>query len=249
MKSNLLTLVQNTLSAMNSDEVDDIDETEEARQVTRICEEVFYDLQSLRNWAHKKEMIKLVASGDNTQPTRMQLPTNVLDIHEIRYNAFLLGETIPRWKVIKYLDPDDFLELTLNRDSTQDEIDEISDDVQNFTFSVYNDRAPEYYTSFDDEYIWFDSYDSEVDTTLQASKTLVRALVMVQFSRTNTYVPDIPNVDWALYRNTVVSKCFEEIKQVPAPTVTGTAKRLLIRAQKENGQRVDGQYPGVDYGR
>lgn len=249
MKSNLLTLVQNTLSAMNSDEVDDIDDTEEARQVARIAEEVFYDLSSMKEWGHKKEIITLEASGDNIQPTRMKLPSNVLELFWVQYDKKETGDTKPNFSKLKYIDPEYFIQRTINLDSNDSNIIEVVDDVQSLTFKVYNDRAPEYYTSFDDEYIWCDSYDSVIDATLQSSKTIAYATVLTTFTRTNTFIPDIPNKDWALYRNLVVTKCFEEIKQMPANQASSMAKRLLVRSQVENGQRINGKYPGVNYGR
>ena len=249
MKTNLLTLVQNTLSAMNSDEVDDIDDTEESRQVTRIAEEAFYDLQSMREWAHKDELVRLIASGDNTQPTRMLLPEAVLRMHWVQYDKRESGDSDASYTALEYVEPEVFLRRSLNLNPDDSNVTQITDNVQDLVFNVYNDRHPSIYTSFSDEYIWCDAYLSTLDTTLQESKSLAFAKVMRSFTRSNTYTPDVPNRDWALYRNMVVAKCFEEIKQTAAPQTTSMLRRLLVRAQKDTAQRIDGSYSSVDFGR
>jgi len=76
-KTNLLTLVQHMLRDMTSDQINDLGETEEADQVQQIAMDTYYNLQDLRQWGHKIEVIELTASGDNTQPTRMRLPDGV----------------------------------------------------------------------------------------------------------------------------------------------------------------------------
>ena len=249
MKTPLLTLVQDILEAMNSDPVDTSDETEESRQVTRICQDVFYDLQSIREWPHKAEVIQLTASGDINQPTRMQLPIDVHELISVRYDKQILTDTEARYAEVHFLDPEVWLKRSLELVLDNDNVTEIIDDVQGFLYRVMNDRSPNYYTSFDDDYIWFDNFDSSIENTLQSSKTIIRAFVATSFSQTDTFEPDVPNKDWALYKNTCLDRAYAEIKQARHPTAGANARRLLIRAQKHRGHRIDGGPKVADYGR
>lgn len=248
MKTTLLALVQNILSSMSSDDVDSIDDTEESRQVANICEDTFYNLQAIRDWGHKLEVIQLTASGNNDQPTRMLLPVTTRRIESIWYDKQTSDDTEAKWQLISYKDPDSFLQLVLQT-PTGDNVTEITDDVQSLVFRVFNDRGPTYWSSFDDEYIWFDAHDSSVDDTLQQSKTTVRAVVDVAFTKTDGATIDVPNHDWALYRELAKSRAFEEIKQTVNQSASATARRLMVRAQRNNAQRQDGEPRSINYGR
>jgi hypothetical protein len=74
----------------------------------------------------------------------MDLPTNAIAIVP---DSLYYSDNRVYWMA-----PDRFLSYTLSRDTTESNITEISD------IKVYTDRDPQYYTSFNDEVLIFDSY-------------------------------------------------------------------------------------------
>ena len=248
MNKLLLKLVQDVASEMNVDEVNSIGDTETSEQIAKICESVFYDHSELRNWGFRDELIQLEASGDSDQPTRMRLPIKVRRINWIRYNKQLVTDTETKFRPVTYKTPEEFIAIVQNRTVATDVI-EVTDDIQSITYKIYTDRSPTYWTSFDDEYIWFDSHDDTVDTTLQTSKTLVAANVGIDFTISDTFDLPIPDKDFAFYRNLVFTRAFEIIKQMPHASASSMARQLLLKAQIKRGQRQAGGFTGVDYGR
>ena len=101
--------------------------------------------------------------------------------------------------------------MVLNRDS----LDATVETVEGFDDSVlliYNDRQPTYWTSFDDEYLVFDSYDRTVDTTLQESKIQAYGYVEPTFVIRDTFVPDLPAKAFPYYLSTAKAKCFSVLR-------------------------------------
>src|SRR5690606_8810038 len=109
----------------------------------------------------------------------------------INYNRAKLGETRKMYKPVCYLDPDKFLKKLNARDNTSDNVDIIID-PSGIDLMISNNKAPEYYTSFDDLNLVFDSYDKEVDDSLQESKVQAQAYIIPQFTIADTFIPDLP---------------------------------------------------------
>lgn len=248
MNKTVLRLVQDILSAMNSDEVNSIGDTIESEQVTRICREEFDILSELKEWGHRQALINLTPSGSTSHPTRMQMPDNVTFVDWIKYDKQTASDTEAKFQDVNYKAPADWLTMVLGR-VTGTSVIEITDNVHSLKYRVYNDRAPSWWTSFDDKYIWFDAYDAAVDSTLQGSKTLVSAQVRPTFVEQDTHVIDIPDKDFYLYKSIALARSYAEIKEAAHPTAAATARSLLIRSQINKGKRQDGAPDGVDYGR
>ena len=109
-------------------------------------------------------------SGTATLPTHMKLPDTVIDLKWIKYNVKKNTDTKNKFTQIVYKTPEEFLSILDQRDSSASEIDVITD-TTGIKLNVYNDRGPMYFTSFDDDYLVFDAFDSVVESNLQNSKT------------------------------------------------------------------------------
>lgn len=190
-KPNLLEIVQQILSDMDSDVINSIDDTDEAGQVALIVKSTFDAMIANRNWPHTKRMVNLIASGDNDFPTYMTFDEEIKEMISIFYEKHRDGDTRLRYDEVKYKDPDDFLRYTNMRDSTDTDT-LICTDPSGVQLLISTNKPPTYYTSFDDATLVFDSYDSDVDSTLQSSKTQARAYVIPEFEMTDTYIPDLP---------------------------------------------------------
>jgi len=249
MKMTLLEMVQNILSDMNSDEVNSISDTTEALQVASVIRDTYYELASNRVWPTNKQLITLTALANTTRRTHVRIPDNVAEVKDIRYNCKKSTDTGDKWKEITYLAPDDFLDLCLARDISKDNV-EYSTDISGRTLYILNDAAPTYWTTFDDEYIIFDSYDSDVDSTIQQSKIIAQGDLTPEFRMEDNYVPDLPTKAFPFFLSEAKSVSFNTIKQAPNAKEEQRSRRQRIWLAREKWRtktRDEGTRP--NYGR
>src|SRR5690606_20172822 len=98
------------------------------------------------------------------------------------------------------------------RDNTSDNVDIIID-PSGIDLMISNNKAPEYYTSFDDLNLVFDSYDKEVDDSLQESKVQAQAYIIPQFTIADTFIPDLPPDAFAYLVEESISRCQLKMRQ------------------------------------
>ena len=246
-KLTVLQMVQDIASDMNSDEVNSVVDSAESMQIARIVESSYFEMMANRNWPHLKQLSTLNSSSEASRPTHMVMPSNTKELHSIQYNKVKTGETRSRWEEIEYLTPDAFLRLnnTLNTDNTK--VTAVTD-VSGVTLLIENEAAPQYYTSFDDNYIIFNSYDSAVDTTLQSSKTQCHITLSPVFTLSDLFVPNLPDEAFPALLAEAKSASFARIKQAPDAKSEQQARRQRGWLSRKNHKAGEGmQFP--DYGR
>jgi len=247
MKQSVLDMTQDILSDMNSDEVSSITDTVESMQVAQIIKSTYEDLMSRKNWEHLKKLTQLDASLTTSRPTHMKVEENIKEVVALNYNKQNINQTSPRWQPVEWMAPDDFLIHTNNRNTDNANTTEI-EDVTGVKLLIKTDKAPKYYTSFDDEYIIFDSYDNAVDSTLQSSKTQLIAYVMPTFTLSDTHVPDLPAEMFSVLLAEAKSVCFARIKQTPDGKSEQQSRKGLSWASQKAFQ-VNGGWQFPSYGR
>jgi len=246
-KPNLLEIVQEILSDMTSDIINSIDDTEEAGQVATIVKSTYNAMISNRNWPHTAHVVNLTASTDNLLPTHMTIDEDIKEMISVYYDKRRQGETRIRNEQILWKDPDDFLRYINNRDS--DGADTLTvTDPSGVKLLILTNKAPSYFTSFDDETLVFDSYDSDIDTTLQAVKTTARAYIMPVFQINDEFIPDLPMEAFSALIEEAKSKAMFKLNQVQdikSEQEAGRQHRWLSR----KAWTVKGGIKYPDYGR
>lgn len=212
MKLTLLDIVQDVLSDMDSDEVNSINDTFESSQVAQIVKTTFFEMIANRNWPHLNKLIQLEASGDSAKPTKMRVSENVKEVRFIKYDKRKVGESRRRYQSVDYVTPEEFLRKIEGRNNDDSNMLLVEEGVVEYT--VRTDVPPTFYTSFDDEFVSFDSYDSEVDTTLQSSKTQVQAYVTPDWSSVDSFIPDLPEEAFSALLAESKSVSFNALKQM-----------------------------------
>lgn len=212
MKYSLIEIVSDILSDMDGDYVGSINDTDEATQVAQIVKTTYQAMMSNRNWPHTAMVLNITPSTNNLLPTHTTLPSNVKELISVYYDVRRDGETRLNYRQIKYLDPDDFLRYTNQRNNDDVNCDIILD-PSGVKLLIMKNKAPEYYTSFDDETMVFDSYDSAVDDTIQANKTQIRAYTIPPFEMEDDFVPDLPDEAFAALIEEAKSKAMFKLKQ------------------------------------
>lgn len=246
-KMTLIEIVQDILNDLDSDEVNSIDDTAESQQVAQIVKSTFFAITSNRNWPHLKKGISFEASGDDAYPTHMKLPDNVKELLFVNYNKTKQGETRKRYGKVSWVEPDDFLRHTNQRNNDEANIDVIVD-YSGIELLIRNDQAPTYYTSFDDSHIVFDSYDSAVDDTLQESKIQAQGYYMPTWLPEDDFIPDLPDEAFTYLLEEAKSRASLKLKQVQDTKAEQEAVRQKTWLSRKDW-RVQGGIKYPDYGR
>ncbi len=234
MKYTLLELTQAVLSSMDSDEINSINDTVESQQVVEVIKTVYDDIISRSDLTTNKTIFNLTASTNPLQPIVMSKPEDIERIEWIKYDTRALGDTTPNWTNLTYLPPVDFIDYmhSGNLEGTEIETFEYTNGAFVMTFTFRNDTAPHYYTSFDDNSIFFDSYDSEIDTTLQSSKSLCYGLKVTAFEKTDDFTPELQPQQFALLLHESKSLAWAELKQAGHEKAEQSARRNWRHLQK-----------------
>jgi len=245
-QATVLQIVQDIMSDMDSDAVNSITDTEESLQVANIVETTYFELMSNRDWPHLRQLIQLNAAT-SARPTHMQIPDAVQELLWIKYDRQKTGATKKDYDTIIYQEPESFINYVMTRDSSASNIETITV-PGGADILIKNDVAPTYWTTVDDEYIVFDSYDSAVDTFMQQSKTLVEANLEPTFSKVDTHVPDLPSKFFSLFLAECKSVAFNALKQFPNPKEEQRVRRQSVYISR-NSRRAAGGIKTNNYGR
>lgn len=258
MKQTLLEITQEILSSMDSDEVNSISDTIESMQVAMVIRRVYLDLVSRLNLPEHFDFFKLTASGDNSLPTVMYRPSDVDQLLWLKYDKRLLSGDPVDFEEVKYLDPGSFCDrmFMLNTDDTNVSTGTITVDGDDFTLIFKTDRQPSYWTSVDDYTLLFDSYYSDLDTTLQKSKTYCYGLMSSAFTLSDSYTPDLDSQQFSMLVNEAKALAWAELKQAVHVKAEKESRRQQVRtqinkralpSQQSHGDYLSGKLP--DYGR
>ncbi len=255
MKYTLLEMTQQILVSLDGDEVNSIDDTEESRAVAKIIKECYYDLVGQLDLPEHFDFFQLDATSPST-PTVMTLPSDVITLEWIKYNEIVTDETDVKYREVKYMPSKDFMEMVLGLNSDGDDVEQFSftTNSETFTLKCKNNGAPSWYTSFDDGKLLFDSYDSEEDDNLQASKTLCYGIVTPTFTLEDTFTPDLDARQFSALLNEAKAQCWADLKQQINNRAENKARQNKIDSQKKkqniaypDGQNYYFKYP--NYGR
>lgn len=248
-KRTLLELTQGILSAIDGDEINSISDTIEAGQVVNIIKETYYDLVDESSVGANFDLINLEGLADSDTPTHMRIPEDVSNILWIKYDTRAAVSDPKHYVDIAWKDPKEFVEICNSRDST---------DTDNYQVVAYNANTsliigiaeqPHYWTSFDDEYIVFDSLDLDVDTTLQSSKTQAYGQLRNVFSTTDTYIPDIPENLFSYLAATAEARAFSQLRQQINSKSEQRESRMRTRLQRNRRRHNQHTERRANYGR
>jgi hypothetical protein len=232
-KMTLLDMVQNILSALDSDPVDSLDETVEAVQVAELIKEAYFELLSQRDWPFLFSLGALQALADPSNPTKMKIPDTWNKVKWIKYNK----------KEVQWVDPATFNDIISNRT-------EQAGVVNSNGFVINND--PVYWTSYDDVYVVFDGYDSSADSTLQASKSVIYGTQQASWSHVDTFIPNIPEKFFPTLLAEAKSQAFVNLKQQSNAREERKASRGRMAMRNEAWRNENGEVKynsKVNYGR
>jgi hypothetical protein len=248
MSLTVLKVVQDMLSDMDSDSVNSIGDTQEAYQVASALERVYNQSISDYDFMHIQTGYQLQGAGDPATPTQMSCPHSTQTILEVRYDTQLVGASAPSLATIDYLTPSQFVNIVSNLDTSATNTDAVVI-PGGTTVGIRNDRAPKYWTSFDQETLVFDAYNNTVDTTLQASKSWVFGAVGDKLVLADSTVVTVPMELEDFILTQTAELCFGLWKGSTPRIVIDRARKSRVRMKRlKDRQRSQGD-TGPDYGR
>ena len=160
-----LTLVQRILSAIDAEGVSTVSETVESEQVAQLLDTAYEAIVADYPWPWLYSKWQLETPVDNT----MLMPATTTQLDWIRYDG----------KEVQYIEPKEMTVLLAGRNTLETNIDDNG---------AYNDRDPQYWTSYDDEKITFDSYNMALVTI----KTEAYGIKSVAPLIDDVDIPDLP---------------------------------------------------------
>lgn len=262
MRLTLLDYVQTILSSMDSDEVNSIADNTEALQVANIVKQTYFNVISRTNLPEHKQLIQLEPSLSLIEPVVMVIPDGVGKVDWIKYfnsnvndtppttdphgiNVDIVPSTdtttipVPGYEYVRIIPVTKFIEITNSYNPEESDVSQFQfADSSNgisgtYTFYYKTDRQPRYCTVLSDYYVIFDSFDSSVDSTLQASKTMAYGEIIPFWKMEDTFIPNIDEETVPLLLNEAKSLAFYELKQSLHQKAEQEAKRGWSSVQRD----------------
>lgn len=231
-KMTLLEMTQNILSDMDSDTVNSISDSVESLQVAQVIRDTYYNIISHLDIPEHNTLLQVTALGDSNRPNYMKFADNVSNIKWLKYNNETLTDTDANYQDVTYITPEDFIKIAISRKESDTNVILVTDFSQ-VPLLIVNDKAPQYFTSFDDEYLVFDSYDSSVDSTLQSSKTMCWGKKEPSWTNSDTFVPDLDAEFFSYFLSEAKAASFVVIKQISNNKEEARSRRQLTRWQND----------------
>ncbi len=247
MKMTLLEMVQNIASALETDAVDSWNQTPESEAIGRVIQEVYHQMISNGIIPEHFQLFQLTSAGV-TAKVFMEVPDDVARVEWLKYNKIRDGETNNAFGVVRYLAPEAFMNILLQRQSSDASTVSATDPTSSIVLDMIgNDAPPTYWTSFDDQYICFDSYDEEVDASgLVEEKTMCWGPVWPTWSFSDDFIPDIDDNFFPYLLAEAKSLCFLNMKQVANAKVEKQASRQRFALQNDKYRTRSSQEAGFN---
>lgn len=217
-KMSLLDMTQNILNAMEDDEVNSISDTVSSLAVAQVCIDCYYELVDELSLPGSNQLVELEAVSDVDHPNYLKLPDNFTKMWWFKYND----------QEVRYLSPWEFLRHLEKRDTGV----EITD-FGGVKLKIDNFNQPLFWTSFDDTYLVLDSWDSNVDSTLQQSKSAAFCEVENKWEMNDSEIPNLPNRLFPTLLSKAKARCFVNFKQVSNVKEDQSERRGLVRHQND----------------
>ncbi len=261
MRSTLLDMTQNILSAMSSDEVNSIGDTAESLQVAHIIKNKYFDIIARGDLTEHQELFQLNPSLDGDSPVQMFVPDGIAEIQFIKYFDTSVSTIYPdgfihdlnvditpsdaddpisaeAYKYINILPVKEFIHMVNRFNPKANDVesftfkDSYDNKVNEFTFYFKNNKQPQYCTILSNYYVVFDSYDQAQENTLQASKTMCFGQVIPLWRMEDSFIPDLDDNQFPLLLNEAKSLAFYELKQQPHVKADQEIKRQWSTVQR-----------------
>lgn len=238
-KMTLLEMVQNIASALETDEVNSITDTTESLQIAEVIKETFYEQFSNIILPEHYRLFQMDNVSDLDRPNYLKIPDNISKLIWLKYYDYGLQAYS---RELNYLNPEEFFDRLLSYYTAPDTWLTQVTDASGIQYYIPNNVRPSYFTILDDNYIVFDSYDSNEEATVQGSKTIAFGIKAFDFLMEDDFVPPIDANLFPLLLAEAKSTCFINLKQISSSKEEQRARRQRIRMQNDQFRSRKAQY-------
>lgn len=247
IKMSLLDMVQDILNDLDGDVVNSISDTEESYQVAQIIKTTYSSMMVLHDLPHLRKVTILENVSDPDKPNYLKLPERVSKLEYLAYNQKKVATDDDVFSEVRYLYPDEFLTKCNGRDVTNTDVTVVTD-FGGTRLNILNNKAPDYWTSFDDEYIVFDAWPQEINTTLVGGQSQAILHMMPTWEMENTFIPDLPVELFPGLLAEAKSTAFYALRQSPNEKAEQMS-RMHQRLAAQRGWKAHGGIRYPNYGR
>jgi len=257
-KMTVLEMTKKIMSDMDSDEINSINDTPEATQVASTIEDVYWQLvtdQTIPEFMQLRQLETVNLSDFPNSINYFKIPDDVSRVEWLQYNRKQASDTTDAYGFLTYLDPLEFTELVShNRTDVSDTV-QVTDPDNGMTYNIPNDTAPNFWTTFDDEYIAVENIDMGIDTVqVLGTKTRCQMVRIPTWTTSDSFTPDIDENFFPLLLAEAKATCFFNLKQMANPKIEGQSRGQRLRLQNHKFKTSDSQKAstgstGPNYGR
>jgi hypothetical protein len=165
----------------------------------------------------------------------MTLPSYASKLESIKYNFVEAPLTSPDFRVVSPLPVNEFFDRMhmMDTENTNTGIYNLTtDNGDTVEILYYNDKGPQFYTTFDDYHVIFDSYLATEDSYLVRNKTLCYGQILPTWTFSDSFVPDLDSKQFQILLNESKELAMTELKQSQHPVASRNARRAWINAQR-----------------
>jgi hypothetical protein len=233
MKMTNLQIVQSVLNDIEGDAITAIGDTVESSQILSIMRDIYFQMVTNKTIPEHKALVQLTTVG-GTGKNQLLIPTTVAKVQDMRYNKRITSDTMNRFAPVTYLCPEEFLDLIYARASDATDMVTVTDQTSSLTYPVRNDFAPTHWTSFDDQYVSFDSYDVSVDASgLVGTKSMCWATTIPVWSTADASTADMDDNLFPLFLAEVKATAFANLKQQQNPKIERQVRNQKVSFQHD----------------
>ena len=223
MKQTLLEIVQRVAEYIDGETINSINDTREATQIANIVKETYQYLLQTREINTRDTIIHFDDSVDVTKPNYLKYKDTVFEIFDLKYKDLETG----RYTLIQWIEPELFLQKSLSLDPNDTNVQQVVE-YTGITYFIRNDKQPQYYTSFDDVHIAFDSYNSNYETTIHDNNVIAQGRYMPEFKLEDDFVPNMAPQHFPLLLSKSKEIAGVELKEYSNPLESDRAAKLTI---------------------
>lgn len=229
MKMTLLEIVQTVCSELGLDNISSLGDSPDAERVSTLAKTSFYEFINQRSsWPHLQTYRSLEASVDVDLPNGFIMPDDAVELRWFKYDTSDAAD-LTKMRELCYLTPECFVEHVTGR-SEHSTYDYQTIHLPNhLSLRVRKDKAPEYWTSFDDKWIITDSYDSSQGSTLVSARSQALYIRSPRWMYADEFVPDLPTDCFSAY--------LAEVRSLASVAILET-ENAKAEQQANRGRRV-----------
>lgn len=250
-KRNLLKLVQDLGASVSSDVIDTLDETDESLDIGTFLRMAFDAALSRRDWEFLKNRVRTLDARDvgDTQINRLKLPPDVSGMSRlvVRYrNPIPARDEV--FTDLNYMDPWEFVQHTQQANENDANVTTVLND-DGVSSLIFNDRVPSFFTSFDEEHIWFDAYEASRGTgNIVGDVVIITDIIPVMDWTDPTATLPVPERMEMYIFNEALNICAVRLRQTADPTAQREANRQYVK-MRDLEPKVNRDELEIDYGR